>query len=138
MNENPAPDDLTENWPDEPDKAGVEGFARELQGSIPQLGDDGMQRIESRLQQEMGRRRRVKRKRNLVAAGALAASLLVGLAIVLWPRDDASVPDIDRKGEPRLEIVRDSYRVPMVMTPAPTPPEQPLIALEANQRLFSN
>lgn len=123
---------LTEGWPDEPDKAEIEAFARGLAGAIPQLESAALQRVEAGMQDEIARQRMRFRQRNWAYASALAASVLIGAAYFIadWfqPRANVQHP----------QIVRDVYRVPAVSVPAPLPPDQPLIAIEAHQGLFTN
>jgi hypothetical protein len=123
---------LTEDWPNEPDKHEVEAFARHLAASIPQLPAPALDRVQARMEEAIVREHSQRRQRKWALASAVAASLLIGVTYFI-----ASLfPSVGKA--PRPEIVRDVYRVPAIDAPAPAPPEQPLIALEAHQGLFTN
>jgi hypothetical protein len=47
MNNPPPTDILTEGWPDDPGKADVEAFARDLQANLPQMSEQALQRVKA-------------------------------------------------------------------------------------------
>ena len=82
MNEPPVPSHLTEGWPDEPSRAEVEAFARDLQGKLPELPPDAMQRIGGQMHDEMALQRRCGRRLRMIAAvSTVAASVVIGIGI---------------------------------------------------------
>ena len=83
MNNSPVNDDLTKGWPDEPGNAEIEAFARGLQADLPQLPEPALRRIETlRIQHETQQRAEPYRRAGL-SPEALAASVLIGVPLLL-------------------------------------------------------
>jgi hypothetical protein len=162
LNDPPTPDHLTEGWPDDPNRAEVEAFARELQGKLPELPSDAIQRIGGQMHDEMALQRWRKRRLRMIATiSTIAASLLIG--IVIWRVNDATAPlaqrSTDQLAVRGVPAVRDQYRVPIMAAPAlPVPDavtllpvdeqkrmgnpllrnDRPLVAVENHRSLFAN
>jgi hypothetical protein len=141
-------EELTEGWPGEPDRAEMEAFARALAAGAPQLPDAALARVEDRVREEARRQRRRRRRDRLLLTGA-AAALLTASVLILKPfwlhQQTPTVPGRaggDDDGSPPAVVVnppvRDTYRVPVLVTPAAPTPDKPLVALDAYQGLFSN
>jgi hypothetical protein len=135
MSDLQLPADFTSNWPDEPNKADVEAFAQGLAPGLPQLPVESLGRVHERMHQEL-RRQRLRRWRNrLLVSSALAASVLVGVLAYRSANRHSTQPPAPQSPPP-VEIVRDTYRVSILESPATPTPDKPFIDVASYQGLF--
>lgn len=129
-------ENMTDHWPDEPDRDEVEAFANELQTRLPRLPESAIQRVETTLQDALRQQPSFHRSRRWAAIGVAASiSIVTGLLVMNGRQPQSEAPHAPIISTPP---VRDVYLVPVVAVPAPAAPEQPLIALDAYQGLFAN
>jgi hypothetical protein len=129
--------ELTDGWPAGPDQADVEVFAQSLASKLPQLSDDALRHIEATMREELTSQRRRRWRKRIALAGAMAASIGVGV-LLLRPNDRTLPSAPNSPSGPSVAAVHDTYRVPVLVLPAPATPEKPLIAVDSYQGLFSN
>jgi hypothetical protein len=129
-------DDLTEGWPDEPDRDDLVRLAGELRGGRPELPEAALARVRQRLDQELARGT----SRRWPLRAALAACVLLASGVVYWlsTRHAAPVPSGPAPVAVEPAGVEDHFTVRLAGPRAPDPPEQPLLRLDENQSLFTN
>lgn len=137
---------LTEGWPDESGKSEVEAFARALAAGVPELPAEALARAGERMREELRHQTRRRWRNRTVLAGALAASITVAFVIVRSLVDQPPTPGAKHappdRAPPAIVAadppVRDTFRVPVLVTPAAPTPDRPLVPLDAHQGLFAN
>ena len=140
MNDPNKPGDLTEGWPDEPGKAEIEAFARDLQVRLPELPPVAMQRVGGQMHDELAVQRWRKRRLRVVASTVLAASLLIGVGIwrVIESADNMKPNSPAALAVRNVPTVRDQYRVPVMATPVvPSPDSRTLLPADEQKRIAS-
>jgi hypothetical protein len=121
--------DLTRDWPDDPENPKLVTLSQTLRQSSPALPAESLERIRADL-----RRGLVRRQREIIiwrwAPLAAAASLLVCVGGAYLFRH--ATPGAGTTGQ---GPVRDTYQVVFTVPPTPAP-DQPLVALERYASLY--
>jgi hypothetical protein len=138
MSDPQLPDDFTSNWPDEPDKADVEAFAQGLAAGLPQLPVESLERVRARMHEELRRQRRQRWRMRIAVSGTLAASVIVGMLAFRSANRYATPTPPAPQSPPPVEIVRDTFSVPLLVSPAAPTPDKPLIDVASYQGLFAD
>jgi hypothetical protein len=124
--------DLTEGWPDEPDRAEVERFAAELRARLPALPEEALARVGVAVRRAAGRRRAWRWAARTCVAAGLAAAVLLPAALALWMRPRPHVEIV----APAPALVEDRYEVEYDAPPVAVP-QRALVRIDEQQSLFT-
>jgi hypothetical protein len=138
MNEPPIGDPLTQNWPDEPDRAEVEAFAQRMAAGLPGLAPESMNRIEQTINEAIGADARRRGRRRVFAVAGVAAGLLAAGGALWLSLSHRSVENQQPVTPETSEAVRDVYSISDALRPTPTVQDRPLITLDEYRSLFDH
>lgn len=125
--------DLTQDWPPDPDHAELARLAEQIQAAAVPLSADALARIEERLQFALRRQRRWRMVRSLGAAAAAIVLLVIGVYYVTRPGE---MPIVVQQQPPTPAIVEQTVQV-VVSTGSTVALEKPLLRLDDYQSLFT-
>jgi hypothetical protein len=119
---------LDQDWPDDPQKAELERFARDVFGNAPQLPQIALDRVRVTMGEAIEEQARWRRWRNVLGAMAACVALMVGVYgwMATQERKERATPPV---------VVEDRFEVAMPPTPA-TAPDRPLIDVNNYGELF--
>jgi hypothetical protein len=121
------PDKIDADWPDDPQNAALERFARDVFGGAPQLPQIALDRVRVNMGEAIEKQARWRRWRNVLGAMAASVALMAGVyAIVMRDRSSPRSPPV---------VVEDRYEVAMPPAPA-TAPDKPLIDVDGYGELY--
>jgi hypothetical protein len=135
--------ELTEDWPADPDNDELVRFAEQLRAGLPALSPQVMARIDEKVQAALDRQQRRQRRRRLAVHLAVAAAILLllsGVGGYFWTRtrthDNPPIANFVQHTEPAL--VEDRITVAAGSAGNMHTVDKPLLRLDEYKSLFSN
>lgn len=123
-------DNLTADWPPDPDNHELARFAHVFQAGLPQLPASSMARVKQAMEEELALR--TARRRFVLVVSSMAATLLV--AVVGWVVLSSNSPPAPVVTGPTGPVV-DHYAVTPDPVPTQVVPQRPLISLDEYRAL---